>query len=280
MVDSNKWEDDRRKCLIVGLIVAAIVTAILIWILALMGVPVWLLVILGVVIAVGLFYLVSNYCQDRAEAAADASAREVAERAAAERAAAEERATREAAEAAEARRRRADAEAREAAERAAAERAAAEERATREAAEAAEAQRRRADAEAREATERAAAERVSAEQTAVETARTGPAAGNTAANELDRDGDGVIEGIHEGTRPAALAAPRGRMADDLKKIKGIGAKLEQLCNQLGFYHFDQIAAWTLNEVAWVDSNLLTFKGRVTRDNWVEQARVLASGGET
>ncbi len=84
----------------------------------------------------------------------------------------------------------------------------------------------------------------------------------------------------EGTRPEALEAPREGGADDLKKIKGVGPKLEKLCNSLGFYHFDQIANWTADEVAWVDQNLEGFKGRVSRDNWVEQARVLASGGET
>ncbi|MBS0124287.1 NADH-quinone oxidoreductase subunit E [Thetidibacter halocola] len=83
-----------------------------------------------------------------------------------------------------------------------------------------------------------------------------------------------------GTKPATLAAPRDDKADDLKKIKGIGPKLEQLCHQLGFYHFDQIAAWTPDEVAWVDANLEGFKGRVTRDDWIAQAKILASGGET
>ncbi|PWK61066.1 NADH:ubiquinone oxidoreductase [Roseicyclus mahoneyensis] len=83
-----------------------------------------------------------------------------------------------------------------------------------------------------------------------------------------------------GTRPAALDGPRAGGADDLKRIKGIGPKLEQLCHRLGFYHFDQIAAWTPAEVAWVDENLEGFKGRVTRDTWVAQARVLAAGGDT
>ncbi|MDU8910553.1 NADH-quinone oxidoreductase subunit NuoE [Aestuariicoccus sp. MJ-SS9] len=83
-----------------------------------------------------------------------------------------------------------------------------------------------------------------------------------------------------GTQPEALAAPREGGADDLKQISGIGPKLEKLCNSLGFYHFDQIANWTPEEVAWVDQNLKGFKGRVTRDDWVSQAKVLASGGET
>jgi predicted flap endonuclease-1-like 5' DNA nuclease len=84
----------------------------------------------------------------------------------------------------------------------------------------------------------------------------------------------------EGTRPATLDAPRGGTADDLKKIKGVGPKLEKLVNAMGFYHFDQIANWTAEEVAWVDENLEGFKGRVTRDGWVEQARLLASGADT
>jgi NADH-quinone oxidoreductase subunit E len=82
------------------------------------------------------------------------------------------------------------------------------------------------------------------------------------------------------TKPESLAAARGGKADDLKQIKGIGPKLEILCNSLGFYHFDQIANWTAAEVAWVDENLEGFKGRVTRDTWVAQAKVLAAGGNT
>lgn len=79
-----------------------------------------------------------------------------------------------------------------------------------------------------------------------------------------------------GTRPAALETARGGKPDDLKEIKGIGPKLEALCHRLGFYHFDQIAAWTEAEIAWVDDNLEGFKGRVTRDEWVAQARALAA----
>lgn len=96
----------------------------------------------------------------------------------------------------------------------------------------------------------------------------------------DYDGDGILEGKDEGTKPEALSGPRDGKADNLKEIKGIGPKLEILCNELGFYHFDQIAAWSADEVAWVNANLAGFKGRVSRDNWVEQAKVLAAGGET
>jgi len=98
--------------------------------------------------------------------------------------------------------------------------------------------------------------------------------------DLDYDGDGVIEGENEGSRPEALDGPRGGVADDLKQIKGVGLKMEKLCNSLGFYHFDQIANWSSDEIAWVDANLEGFKGRVTRDDWVPQVKILASGGTT
>ncbi|MDP5333827.1 MAG: endonuclease [Paracoccaceae bacterium] len=84
----------------------------------------------------------------------------------------------------------------------------------------------------------------------------------------------------EGAKPATLTAARGGKADNLKEIKGVGPKLEKMLNGMGFYHFDQIAAWTAAELAWVDENLSGFKGRASRDNWVDQAKILASGGET
>lgn len=100
------------------------------------------------------------------------------------------------------------------------------------------------------------------------------------AGDKDYDGDGVVEGTNEGKRPEALKGPRDGKADNLKEIKGIGPKMEKMCNGLGFYHFDQIAKWTPDEVAWVDANLEGFKGRVTRDTWVAQAKILAAGGDT
>jgi predicted flap endonuclease-1-like 5' DNA nuclease len=81
-------------------------------------------------------------------------------------------------------------------------------------------------------------------------------------------------------RPEALAAARDGAPDDLKQIKGVGPVLEKLLHSLGFYHFDQVAAWTAEEVAWVDDNLEGFKGRVSRDEWVAQAKILAAGGTT
>jgi NADH-quinone oxidoreductase subunit E len=76
------------------------------------------------------------------------------------------------------------------------------------------------------------------------------------------------------SQPATMAAPRASGADDLKKITGVGPKLEKLLNEMGFWHYDQIAAWGAGEIAWVDARL-KFKGRITRDGWIAQAVDLA-----
>ena len=89
-----------------------------------------------------------------------------------------------------------------------------------------------------------------------------------------------VEAVEDAVRPEALSGARDGGADDLKMIKAVGPKLEIMLNELGFYNFDQIAGWSAAEVAWVNDNLAGFKGRVSRDNWVEQARKLASGQET
>ncbi len=83
-----------------------------------------------------------------------------------------------------------------------------------------------------------------------------------------------------GSKPVTLDAPRDARADDLKSIKGIGPKLEAMLHDSGIYHHDQIAAWTDAEVAWADQNLAGFKGRASRDGWVDQARKLAAGAES
>ncbi|MFO1123249.1 MAG: NADH-quinone oxidoreductase subunit NuoE [Hyphomicrobiales bacterium] len=78
-------------------------------------------------------------------------------------------------------------------------------------------------------------------------------------------------------RPALFKKPRGGKGDDLKLIWGVGPKLETLLNSMGVWHFDQIAAWSAKELAWVDAKLEGFKGRAQRDDWIAQCRKLASG---
>jgi NADH-quinone oxidoreductase subunit E len=77
--------------------------------------------------------------------------------------------------------------------------------------------------------------------------------------------------------PERLDKPKGKV-DDLKLISGVGPKLEQTLNKLGFWHFAQIAKWTKKHIAIVDDEL-SFKGRIERDDWVKQAKALAKGGE-
>lgn len=77
---------------------------------------------------------------------------------------------------------------------------------------------------------------------------------------------------------AALASPRQGQADDLKQIEGIGPALEKLVNGLGYWHFDQIAAWTEAEIDLVDQKMDRFKGRIRRDRWVAQAKIIVTEG--
>ena len=72
---------------------------------------------------------------------------------------------------------------------------------------------------------------------------------------------------------------RDNRADDLKRIRGIGPQNEGRLHGLGIWHFDQIAGWTPENVRWVGS-YLAFPGRIDRENWLDQAKALASGGDT
>ena len=76
-----------------------------------------------------------------------------------------------------------------------------------------------------------------------------------------------------------LDAPRDGKKDNLTRIKGIGVKIDQALNSIGIWHFDQIAVWTEENMAWADREL-AFPGRAKRDDWVGQAKLLAEGKET
>jgi predicted flap endonuclease-1-like 5' DNA nuclease len=79
-------------------------------------------------------------------------------------------------------------------------------------------------------------------------------------------------------RPKGIDKARGGKPDDLQRISGIGPKNESILHTLGFFHFDQIAAWTSTQVAWVDDHL-RFNGRIKREEWIRQAGLLATGKE-
>jgi predicted flap endonuclease-1-like 5' DNA nuclease len=80
-----------------------------------------------------------------------------------------------------------------------------------------------------------------------------------------------------GVKPEMLAAPRDGGADDLARIKGIGPKSLEKLNGLGVFHYDQIAAWDLDNAKWIGA-AIGAPGRVERDKWIQQARALASAG--
>ena len=64
--------------------------------------------------------------------------------------------------------------------------------------------------------------------------------------------------------------------DDLKVISGVGPKIEEKLNNYGIYLYSQIAAWSDENVQAFDA-LLSFKGRIARDNWIQQAKELEAG---
>ena len=266
MAGVNWKKFDCDICLAVALTAAAVVGAVVTLILMQTGLPIWLLTLLVLALWGVLLVQADSFCKGWAQARAaspdvvaptntsdahaaaasapdEATAKTAADDAAA-KAVAEEAAAKVAAE--------------EAAAKIAAEEAAAEE----------------AAAKAKEAAAKVAAEEAAAQVSAEKAA---PAdfvaddgvAGASAALQAETDAD----------KPELLSAAREGGPDDLKKIKGVGPKLEGILHDMGVFHFDQIASWTAAEVGWVDERL-KFKGRIDRDGWIEQAGILATGGET
>jgi predicted flap endonuclease-1-like 5' DNA nuclease len=79
--------------------------------------------------------------------------------------------------------------------------------------------------------------------------------------------------VREGSKNLLSHAGHGK-PDDLKQIKGVKRVLERTLHKVGVYYFWQIAEWSREDVAHVDSVLPAFKGRIDRDHWVTQANEL------
>nr|WP_321459240.1 NADH-quinone oxidoreductase subunit NuoE [uncultured Cohaesibacter sp.] len=103
--------------------------------------------------------------------------------------------------------------------------------------------------------------------------------GGSKAAPLETKSAIVADSAEEGEAPALLSEPLDGKADNLKEISGVGPKIEEKLNGLGVFHFAQIASWTDDNVAFIDSQL-AFRGRIVREGWIEQAKILASGEET
>lgn len=76
-----------------------------------------------------------------------------------------------------------------------------------------------------------------------------------------------------------VPAPAAGAPDDLTRIKGLGPKLAALLGEFGITTYAQIAAWEPADIERIDAKLGRFSGRITRDQWVEQARLLCAGDE-
>jgi predicted flap endonuclease-1-like 5' DNA nuclease len=74
--------------------------------------------------------------------------------------------------------------------------------------------------------------------------------------------------------PRILKAALYGKKDDLKMISGVGPKLENLLNKNGVYYFWQVSEWNKTDIKVIDERLDSFKGRISRDNWVKQANRL------
>lgn len=106
-------------------------------------------------------------------------------------------------------------------------------------------------------------------------AATGAGAAAAAGAAADKAGETVQGAVQTGANMPKIALAVGD-PDDLTKIKGVGPKLAETCQSLGVTRFDQISKWSDADIAEVDQ-YLKFKGRITRDNWVDQAKFLAAG---
>jgi len=76
------------------------------------------------------------------------------------------------------------------------------------------------------------------------------------------------------SHPSGAAVPGG---DTLTLLKGLGPRAAGRLSELGVTRFSQIASWDDTDVAAIDAQMGAFKGRIARDRWVEQARLLAAG---
>jgi predicted flap endonuclease-1-like 5' DNA nuclease len=104
-----------------------------------------------------------------------------------------------------------------------------------------------------------------------------PAARNQALIDAPRGTDAEA-GPQDAPAPQAPLPATGSR-DDLTRIKGLGPKIAALLGEFGITSFGQIAGWSPEDVERIDARLGRFSGRIIRDKWVEQAKLLAAGDE-
>ena len=75
-------------------------------------------------------------------------------------------------------------------------------------------------------------------------------------------------------KPLIRSAPRPKGKDNLQEIEGIDAAMEERLNELGVFHFDQIAKWSAKNCHWVEEYLVLEDSQIKEDNWIGQAKNL------
>lgn len=129
---------------------------------------------------------------------------------------------------------------------------------------------------AKTVTEQAAAFGTAPVAAAVEAATGMAEAAVASAEEAKEITETAAAKAHEAVEAAPAANPAVDRADDLTRIKGIGPGLARQLDELGIRNFAQIAALSEKDLAAIDEKLSSMKGRCFRDDWIGQAKKLAS----
>ena len=108
----------------------------------------------------------------------------------------------------------------------------------------------------------------------IETADAAVKASGAAVAAAAQAASAVVEPAPDPNKPIGIAEPRQGGADDLTHIIGVLPIIETALNNLGIYHFDQVAELGAAQIGWVETHL-GIVGRIGREHWREQAKELA-----
>lgn len=122
-----------------------------------------------------------------------------------------------------------------------------------------------------------ATEKASSSKKASAPEKKAPATDNTSTAGDQSASSGAVASASAAATLKFLDAPNGE-PDDLKKILGIGSVLEEKLNEMGVYHYSQIAEFSAADVENINTHL-NFPGRIERDEWIPQAQEMMQGGE-
>ena len=102
---------------------------------------------------------------------------------------------------------------------------------------------------------------------------------NSDSYQKDKELNKETQPIEVEEKPEQLDELIDKKKDDLLLIKGLGKVSQSVLHENGIYHFDQIANFTEDEIKWIEK-AISFPGRVMRDDWIGQAKILSSGDNT